>query len=109
MKCYICEKGNLENKTIDFKIYGIILGKFPAQVCTNCNESFFTQETSKKIDDLAKKKGLWGLEAKTKVGMNGNSMDVKINKKIAEFVGLKKGNEVRVYPDGKNKIIIESI
>jgi len=108
MKCDICEKGELENKPVDFKIYGVSLGKFPAQVCSSCGETFFTEAISDKIDDLAKKKGLWGLEAKTKIGMVGNSIDVKISKKIADFAGLKKGNEVRVYPEGKNRIIIES-
>lgn len=108
MKCYICEKGILKNKKVDFKLYGISLGKFDSEVCNACRETFFSEATSDKIDAIAKKEGLWGLEAKTKVGKVGNSMDVKINKRIAEFVGLKKGEEVRIYPDGKNRIIIES-
>jgi len=107
-KCYICGKGALEHKKVDFKLYGISLGKFDAEVCNACNETFFSEAASDKIDALAKKNGLWGLEAKTKVGKVGNSMDVKINRRIAEFVGLKKGEEVRVYPDGKHRIIIES-
>jgi len=107
-KCYVCGKGMLEPKKVDFKLYGTSLGKFDAEVCNACNETFFSEESSDKIDTLAKKNGLWGLEAKTKVGKVGNSMDVKINRRIAEFVGLKKGKEVRVFPDGKNRIIIES-
>jgi len=95
--CYpICEKGGMENKQVDFKIYGVSLGKFPAQVCDSCGETFFSESTSDKIDELAKKKGLWGLESKTRVGMVGNSIDVKINKKIAAFAGLKKGNHTDI-------------
>ena len=32
------------------------------------------------------------------MGRVGNSIDVKISKKLAEFTGLKKGEEVRIYP-----------
>lgn len=48
-------------------------------------------------------------EARTKIGQVGNSIDVKINKKLAQFAGFKKGEEVRVYPEGKNKLVIETI
>ncbi len=107
-KCYICEKGELVKRKADVKPYGVSIGKFDAEVCTECNETFFSEQTSDKIDETAKSKGLWGLEARTKIGQVGNSIDVKISKKIAEFTGLKKGEEVRVYPEGKNRIIIES-
>lgn len=107
-KCYICEKGELVKKKADVKPYGISIGKFDAEVCTECNETFFSEQTSDRIDEVAKTKGLWGLEARTKIGRVGNSIDVKISKKIAEFTGMKKGEEVRVFPEGKNRIVIES-
>ena len=106
-RCYICERGKLENKKVDFSLYGISLGRFAAQVCSKCGEIFFSEEVSDEIDNEAKKRGLWGLEAVTKIGKVGNSFDVKINKKIAEFLSLKKGEEVRIYPEGKEKLVIE--
>ncbi len=107
-KCYICGKDKVTKKKVDVKPYGISIGKFTAEVCSNCNETFFDEKTSDKIDEVSKKMGLWGLEAKTRIGQVGNSIDVKISKKIAAFTNMKKGGEVRVYPEGKNKIIIES-
>jgi YgiT-type zinc finger domain-containing protein len=107
-ECYSCGKGNLVKKKVDFKVYGVSLGRFDAEVCGNCGETYFDEDVSDKIDAIAKKKGLWGLEATTKVGKVGNSIDIKLNKRIADFAGLKKGEEVRIYPEGKNKIIIES-
>ena len=107
-KCYVCGKGRLVKKKVDFKVYGVSLGNFDAEVCGNCGETYFTEIVSDEIDTIAKKKGLWGLEATTKVGKVGNSIDIKLNKRIADFAGLKKGEEVRIYPEGKNKIIIES-
>ncbi len=105
-KCYICEKGNLIKKKVDYKLYGESLGKFPAKVCDKCGETFFEEEVSKKMTEIAKKKGLWGLQARTKIGQAGTTLDVRLPKKIINFLNLKKGEEVTVYPENKNKIII---
>lgn len=105
--CYICEKGKLEKKKVDFFLYGENLGKFDAEVCNLCNEKFFNEETSSKIDDKAKKLGLWGLEAHTSIGVVGNSLDIRLHKKIAKFLGVKKGSPVNIYPETKKKLIIE--
>lgn len=108
MKCYICKKGTLQKKKMPFIMYGMQLGLFDAETCPSCGDIFFTQEASRQIDETAKKRGLWGLEAKTKIGRVGNSIDVKISKRLAEFAGLKKGEEVRIYPESKNRLIIET-
>lgn len=105
-----CEEcgGNVTRKKIDYIYMGENLGKFAAEICAKCNEQIFDEETFQKIETLAKSKGLWGLAAKSKVSQIGNSIAVTINKKIAGFVNLKKGEEVRVYPESKNRIIIET-
>lgn len=83
------------------------MGLFDAEVCPACGEAFFDEKASEKMDAAAKKAGVWGLEARTKVGQVGNSLDVKINKQLANFMNVKKGDDVRVYPDGKKRLIIE--
>jgi hypothetical protein len=108
MKCALCEKGTLHKKKAPFAMYGTALGLFDAEVCSACDEVFFTEDSSDKIDEIAKKKGLWGLEARTRIGQVGNSIDVKISKKLAAFAGMKKGEEVRIYPESKNRLIIET-
>ena len=107
MNCYICEKGTLRKGKAPFNMYGERLGEFEAEICDVCGEVFFTEQASDKIDEIAKKKGLWGLESQTKAGKVGNSLDVKIAKNIADFTGLKKGDDVRIYPESKNRLIIE--
>ena len=106
-KCYICGEGRLEKQKIDFLLYGESLGKFEAEVCSKCGEKFFSEEASDKIDEKAKKKGLYGLEAHTTVGAVGNSLDIRLNKKIIKFLGIKKGTAVNVYPESKKKLIVE--
>ncbi|MBI4159003.1 hypothetical protein HY500_01960 [Candidatus Woesearchaeota archaeon] len=105
-KCYICEKGDLEKKKIDYNLYEVDLGKFDAEICSKCGETFFDEDVSKKMTEVAKKKGLWGLQAKTKIGQAGTTLDIRLPKKIIEFMSLEKGKEVEMYPEGKNKLVI---
>ena len=105
-KCYMCEKGNLLKKKVDYKLYGISIGEFDAEVCNKCSETFFDEEVSKKMTAIAKRKGLWGLQAKTRIGQSGTTLDVRLPKKIITFLQLKKGKEVEIYPQGKNKLVI---
>ncbi len=105
-KCYICEEGNLTKKKVDYELYGVNIGKFDAEVCGKCGEIFFDEETSKKMTAVAKKKGLWGLQAKTKIGQSGTTLDIRLPKRIIDFLELRKGKEVEIQPEGKHKLII---
>ncbi|MBI2575855.1 YgiT-type zinc finger protein [Candidatus Woesearchaeota archaeon] len=95
------------NKKVDYSLYGIRIGKFPAFVCQKCGETYFSEETSKKMTEITKKEGLWGLGAKTKIGQAGSTLDIRLNKRIIDFMQLKRGGEVNIYPESKNKLIIE--
>ncbi|MBU4284464.1 MAG: YgiT-type zinc finger protein [Nanoarchaeota archaeon] len=108
MERKICEEcgGKIIHKKVGYILLGQNLGKFPAEVCTKCGEQVFDEDVSGKIDVIAKQKGLWGLQAKTRVGKIGNSFNILINSKIARFLELKKGEEVVVYPESKNKLVI---
>lgn len=107
MKCPTCEKGNLIKKKIDEEMFGIQLGRFPAEVCDACGESFVDEEVMKKIEERAKELGIWGLSKKLKVVKSGNSLVVRILAEIARFIGISAGNEVLLYPEGKKKLVFE--
>ena len=104
-KCDECN-GKLLLKRVPYELYGVKLGDFPAEVCQKCGEIVFTEETSRTMTAKAKEKGLFGLDAHTTIGQVGDSLDVRIPKRMAEFLGLSKGKEVWVHPE-KNRIIIE--
>lgn len=107
MKCVLCN-GGLQEKVVEHKEFGVSLGKFPAKVCSSCGEAFFDSETVDKIQLKSKEKGLFGLAAKkTKVALVGNSLAVRIPKEIAQFVGLKKEEEIRVIPKSQHEIALE--
>lgn len=107
MKCPVCEKGTLKNGKIKEIMFGIYLGEFPAEICSKCNESFTDEKTTRAIEEVAKKKGIWGLGKKTKITKTGNSLAVRIPKEIANFLNLKEGNDAYIHPD-KDRLIIES-
>ena len=107
MKCPVCEKGILEKKEIEEYIFGLNLGKYPAEVCNKCGESFTDSEVTRKIEEAAKKKGIWGLGYVTKITKSGNSLAVRIPKKLADYLKLKEGEEAFMHPEG-SKIVIES-
>jgi len=107
MKCIICNKGILKKGKIKEHMFGVYLGEFPAEICNKCNESFTDSKTTRKIEEIAKKKGIFGLEKKTKITKTGNSLAVRIPKEIADFFKLKEGKEAYIHPEG-NKLVIES-
>ena len=87
-----------------------VAGAAPGEVdlsCMFCAVSIFEEKTSDKIDQIAKEKGLWGLAIKTKVNQLGSSIAITVNKKLANFIGLKRGEEVFIHPENKKRIIIE--
>ena len=94
-------------KKIKETMFGVYLGEFPAEVCTKCGESFTNIETTKKIEAIAKKKGIWGLGMKTKIMKSGNSLAVRIPKKIADYLNLKQGKEAFIQPQD-HKLVIEA-
>ncbi len=108
-KCYVCEKGNLVKKKVAYVVFGTEVGKFDAEVCTECGETFFDEAVSRKITQKTKEMGLWGLESKTKIGAVGSALDIRLSKKIVDFLRLKKGEEVLVYPESKSSIRVDVV
>lgn len=88
-------------------MFGVSLGKFSVEACEKCGESFTDTETTKKIEEIAKSKGIWGLGTITKITKTGNSLAVRIPKKLANYLKLKNGENTYIPPEG-NKIIIEA-
>lgn len=103
MRCYECNKGELKKRLVPFTQYGIEIGKYEAEVCTKCNEIFFSSDSAEKIEKALKSRGLFGLGAKTRIGTSGTALDVKIPKALTEFLEIHKGQEVFIEPISKNQ------
>ena len=105
MRCPICEKGILKKGKVKEYMFGVFLGEFVADICSKCEESFTDAETTRKIEEVAKQKGIWGIGKKTKITRTGNSLAVRIPKEIVDFLKLKEGKEAYIHPEGKNLVI----
>ncbi|MEW6063398.1 MAG: hypothetical protein AB1571_03480 [Nanoarchaeota archaeon] len=105
-KCELC-KGIVELKTVPFNLYGIKLGEYPARVCQKCGDKIFDAKTFNLMEAKAKKLGLYGLTSRATVTRHGNSIAVTIGKRVAEFIKLKKGEHVLLYPEGRERLIVE--
>lgn len=105
-KCEECG-GRIVKKNVDYEFYGLKIGKFPAEVCSKCGEICFEEDVSRQITMKTKEMGLWGLEARTKIGLAGSTLDIRLTKRIINFMKLKKGEEVIIYPKDKHKLIVE--
>ncbi len=105
--CPVCGKPVLRRENRKSELYGFDLGNYPAEVCGSCGEIFWREADVRKMEERAKKLGIWGLEHRTKIAVAGNSLIVRIPKSIARFIGLKKGETVSLHPLGRDKLLIE--
>ena len=106
IKCDECG-GIVGEQEVPFSLHGELLGNFPAEVCKQCGEKVFDEETADRIDKLAQEKGLWNLSSRTKVVQVGSSLGLTFSKRLSDFIKMQKGREVIIYPDTKQRFIIE--
>ena len=106
MRCTACAKGTYEHQKVKYDFLGEHIGIFDALVCNKCQETLFESAASNKIEEEVKRRGLWGLRARSKVSKVGNALDVRIPKQLAEFLSLKKGQEIIIEPIDKTKLQI---
>ncbi len=101
--------GKYEQKKVPYIFLAETIGVFEALVCNHCGETLFESAASDGIEAEVKRRGLWGLRARSKVSEVGNALDVRIPKNLAKYLSLKKGKEVILEPIDKNRlqIIIE--
>ncbi|MDP3763327.1 MAG: AbrB/MazE/SpoVT family DNA-binding domain-containing protein [bacterium] len=108
MKCPLCDQGILKKGNSKEEMFGIELGEFPARICSHCGESFTDEETTVKIQEVAKQKGLWGLEKKTTISRTGNSLAVRIPQPLVRYLQLREGEAVYIHPD-KDRLVVEPV
>ena len=106
-KCPICEKGVLKKAKVEEEMFGVSLGQYDADVCGKCGESFMGEAEMERMEAKAKELSVWGLGKKIKVVKSGNSLSVRIPAQIADYLDLVEGKNVFLYPDGKNRIVVE--
>lgn len=86
--------------------------------CPKCEEIFIDEEEPERIDrwvnEPTNRRLLDELKEhefrlRRKVGYSGRTLIVRVPKDIERVVSLKEGDEVEIYPEGKNRIVIEKL
>ncbi len=106
-KCPVCGKGDLVSGEVKEEMFGVSLGTYPAEVCTECGETFVDGETMDAIEAKAKELGLWGLAKKVTVRKSGNSLVVSIPADLARFLHLRGGEDALLRPEAKRRLVLE--
>jgi uncharacterized C2H2 Zn-finger protein len=86
VKCPGCGRASLRREKLHAEQSGFDLGVHAAEICPSCEEVFWDKKDVAKMEQKAKAIGIWGLEQKTKVATVGNSMCVRIPKRLANFL-----------------------
>jgi uncharacterized C2H2 Zn-finger protein len=107
VRCPVCGKANLRREKRHAEQNGFDLGVYVAEICHSCGEVFWDRKDVSRMEHKAKRIGIWGLEQRTKVAAVGNSLAVRIPKRLADFLGLTRGSEVLVHPMGRDKLVVE--
>jgi len=105
--CPVCDRGKLRLRTIAHVEDDIDYGRFEAEVCDQCDERFFTEESARRIEAREQELGIWGLERRATVSYSGNSLIVRIPKDLERYLALKRGSEILVRPKGRKRIEID--
>lgn len=105
-KCEECG-GSVVVRAIEYSYLGEAVGKFPAEVCTKCGETVFDEQASEQIERRVKQKGLYGLGTTTTVGVAGSSLVIRVSKKLAGFLQLRRGELVHIHPESRRRIVVE--
>ncbi len=106
MICAMCDKGTLKNVREPYIFHGIDLGTYPGEKCDFCGELWTSGASMRKIEKVAKAKGVWGLGRSTKVTRTGNSLAIRIPKALVDHLKLKEGKNAFIHPESK-KLVIE--
>jgi len=106
LKCRLCNKGKYKEVTIDLPYKDIVIPHVKALQCYNCKELFFTLEHHEAIRQRLRAIAP-PLEFERAVSSAGNMETINIPKDIVKFLRLKVGTPIRIYVEGKKRIVIE--
>lgn len=100
--------GKIKWKRDKIIIDGINCGILDIEYCPKCGEEYLPEKSMEVVETKLKEAGLWGIQRKeANLWKSGNSVVLRIPKDIADKLHLKPDDKVKVYTEGKKKLIID--
>lgn len=106
LKCRLCKKGKYREVTVDLPYKGILIPSVKALQCNNCKEILFTLQHHEAIRQRIRAVAP-PLEFERTISSAGNMQTINIPKDIVKFMDLEVGTPIRIYVEGKRRIVIE--
>ena len=75
--------------------------------CKKCGSEYFSDEAMRVVEQKLKQEGLWGQRKEVTLWKSGNSVVLRIPVKIASILGLKANTKASIYPETREKLVIE--
>ena len=118
-ECPICN-GQVRKVETEFSLFEGKIKKNPVvgHECMECGEIFIDEDESRRIDKwldepttrkIVETLRKHEFRLRRKIGYSGRTLVVRIPKDIERIVPFSEGEEVEIYPEGKNRIIIEKL
>jgi|SRR3989344_3210971 len=108
MKC-VCGNELEEIKTeMDFFDGKLIVRDVKAFYCGNCKEELFDSEEGNRIfDPVSKLSAGYMFESRKKIAKVGNSYAIPVSKEIADYMQIKKGEDILIKVKNPKRLIVE--
>ena len=109
MKCGCGTQAKNIKTDLDLFDGEVIIKNVDGYYCPKCKEEIFTSDQAEiargKLKDTLP--GFEAFKTRKKVAMIGNSFSIPIPKDVADFVHLKKGEEIRITVKSRNRLIVD--
>ncbi|MFH1055156.1 MAG: YgiT-type zinc finger protein [Candidatus Altiarchaeota archaeon] len=87
----------------------IIVNDVDAYYCPECKEELFTSDQAAAAQDKLHQTfpGFDAYRIRKKITKVGNSLTIPISKELADYMGMKKGGDVRITMKNRHRLIID--
>lgn len=108
MKCVCGNKLQEINTEMDFFDGKLIMRDAKAFYCSDCKEEVFDSKEGDRIfDQVSKLNVQYAFESRKKIAKVGNSYAIPVSKDIANYMQIKKGEDILVKVLNPKRLIVE--
>ncbi len=108
MKCVCGNKLQEIETEMDFFDGNLIMRNVKAFYCSKCKEELFDSKEGDKIfEQVSKLSPQYAFESRKKIAKVGNSFAIPVSKEIADYMQIKKGEDIIIKVKSPKRLIIE--
>ncbi|MBM3309005.1 MAG: hypothetical protein FJY77_02010 [Candidatus Altiarchaeales archaeon] len=108
-ECFCGAKARRIKTQLELYDGNVVINDVDALYCPKCNQELLTTKDVKKAREKLKEilPGFQAFSIRKKITKVGNSLTIPLAKELIEYMGLKKGEEVRIILKNRNRLIVD--